>query len=515
MKFRTKIKISFLLLIFIPITLLLLTLFTILKFQTRSVQNKYGIKDSGSEMFANQTKVYSKVTENIFNEVKEDIKDNPQKLVDLNYIRELDERLDKCSSFLIVKRDDTLIYDGCENTEKSLTKNLPNYNGEYLYPGSYKGNTYIYGDYKYLIKQLTLNVADVKDKDGYYTVTMYIVTCMDSVMPQIKKMIIEMLIAVIAVIILASVVLMAWIQRSIAKPLEALTVATKKIAAGDLDFKLERTTNDEFGELCDDFEEMRIRLKQSAEDRIRYDEENKELISNISHDLKTPITSIKGYIEGIRDGVANTPEKMDKYIKTIYNKANDMDRLIGELTMYSKIDNNTATYNFQKVNVDEYFSDCVEEISVELESKNINLTYFNYADKDTIVIADPEQLKRVINNIISNSVKYIGHKKGAVNIRIGDEEQFVHVQIEDNGKGIGKKELPYIFDRFYRTDSSRNSGQGGSGIGLSIAKKIIEMHGGRIWASSMENTGTIIHFELRKYYEKESVSVDEQENIDY
>ncbi len=121
----------------------------------------------------------------------------------------------------------------------------------------------------------------------------------------------------------------------------------------------------------------------------------------------------------------------------------------------------------------------------------------------------------MINNIISNSVKYIGYKKGAVNIRIGDEEQFVHVQIEDNGKGIGKKELPYIFDRFYRTDSSRNSGQGGSGIGLSIAKKIIEMHGGRIWASSMENTGTIIHFELRKYYEKESMSVDEQENIDY
>ncbi len=515
MKFRTKIKISFMLLILIPITLLLVTLFTILKLQTKSVQNKYGITDSGSEMFANQTKIYSKVTEKIFDRIKYDVENDSHKLMDMDYIKELDKELNKSSSFIIVKRDGDTVYDGCEDAEAKLAKNLPNYNGEYLYPGTYKGNTYIYGDYKYLIKQLTFNVADPSYPDGYYKITIYVVTYMDNIMPQIKKMIIEMLIAVILVIILATILLIAWIQRSIAKPLEALTVATKKIAAGNLDFRLERMTNDEFGDLCDDFEEMRIRLKESAEERIRYDEENKELISNISHDLKTPITSIKGYIEGIRDGVANTPEKMDKYIKTIYNKANDMDRLIGELTMYSKIDNNTVTYNFQKVNVDEYFSDCVEDICIELESKNINLTYFNYVDKDTIVIADPEQLKRVINNIISNSVKYIGHKKGAVNIRIGDEGDFVHVQIEDNGKGIGKQELPYIFDRFYRTDSSRNSGQGGSGIGLSIAKKIIEMHGGKIWASSMENTGTIIHFVLRKYYEQEVVIENEQEDINH
>jgi signal transduction histidine kinase len=298
---------------------------------------------------------------------------------------------------------------------------------------------------------------------------------------------------------MTAIVLAIWVHRSIMNPLKQLGDATKRIAEGDLDFTLQAKTQDEFGALCDDFENMRKRLKESAEDKIRDDEESKELISNISHDLKTPITAIKGYVEGIMDGVADTPEKMEKYIKTIYNKANDMDKLIGELTVYSQIDTNRIPYNFKKVNVDDYFSDCVEEISVELEAKNIRLNYFNYVDKDTIIIADPEQLKRVVNNIISNSVKYIGNKQGALNIRINDDNDFVHVEIEDNGKGIQAKDLPYIFDRFYRTDSSRNSNQGGSGIGLAIAKKIIEVHGGKIWATSKVDTGTIMHFIIRKY----------------
>lgn len=205
------------------------------------------------------------------------------------------------------------------------------------------------------------------------------------------------------------------------------------------------------------------------------------------------------------DGIADTPEKMNKYIKTIYNKTNDMDKLIGELTMYSRIDTNRIPYDFKKVNVDEYFSDCAEEISTELEAGNISLSYKNNIDKDTIIIADPEQLKRVINNIVSNSVKYIGNKEGRLNITINDEHDYIHVEIEDNGKGIEQKNLSRIFDRFYRTDSSRNSKQGGSGIGLAISRKIIEMHGGSIWATSKLGEGTTIHFIIRKYYEPEVI----------
>ena len=201
------------------------------------------------------------------------------------------------------------------------------------------------------------------------------------------------------------------------------------------------------------------------------------------------------------DGVADTPEKLNKYICTIYNKANDMSHLIEELTFYSKIDTNRIPYTFNKINIDQYFRDCVEEMKLDLEEKNIEMTYFNYTDEDIIIIADAEQLKKVVNNIIGNSVKYLDKKKGIINIRIKDAGDFVQVEIEDNGKGIAIKDLPYIFDRFYRTDASRNSSQGGSGIGLSIVKKIIEDHGGRIWATSKEATGTVMCFVFRKYKE--------------
>ena len=142
------------------------------------------------------------------------------------------------------------------------------------------------------------------------------------------------------------------------------------------------------------------------------------------------------------------------------------------------------------------------EVSKKLEEKNIELAYFNYLEEDVIIIADVEQLKRVINNIINNSVKYMDKRKGIINIRVKDAVDFVQVEIEDNGKGISVRDLPYIFDRFYRTDASRNSSQGGSGIGLSIVKKIVEDHGGRIWATSRENTGTVMCMVFRKYQEE-------------
>lgn len=201
------------------------------------------------------------------------------------------------------------------------------------------------------------------------------------------------------------------------------------------------------------------------------------------------------------DGVADTPDKMDKYIRTIYNKANDMERLINELTYYSGIDNNKIPYNFHRINVADYFGDCVEEVGMDLEQRNIKLNYSNLAQTDTVVIADPEQMKKVINNIISNSVKYMDKPNGVIDIRILDQVDSICVEIEDNGRGIAQKDLGRIFERFYRTDASRNSAQGGSGIGLSIVKKIIEDHGGYIWATAKEGEGTCMHFVLRKYIE--------------
>ena len=305
----------------------------------------------------------------------------------------------------------------------------------------------------------------------------------------------------LVILIFTSVSIGLWIYRSVAAPLVKLRKATQNIKEGNLDFVLEVDGTDEFAELCRDFEEMRRRLKESAEEKVLLDKENKELISNISHDLKTPITAVKGYVEGIMDGVADTPEKMDRYVRTIYNKTNEMDHLINELTFYSKIDTNRIPYTFSKLNVDDYFSDCAEEVGLELETRGIQLYYANYVEKDVLVIADGEQIRRVIHNIISNAIKYMDKTKGVIQIRVKDVGDFIQVEIEDNGKGIASKDLTYIFDRFYRTDVSRNSSKGGSGIGLSIVSKILEDHGGKVWATSREGIGTIMYFVLRKYQE--------------
>ena len=311
----------------------------------------------------------------------------------------------------------------------------------------------------------------------------------------------DLFLSAFIILIFTALAIGLWLYRSIATPLVKLKKVTQNIKEGNLDFVLDVEGNDEFSQLCQDFEEMRRRLKESTEEKNLIEKENKELISNISHDLKTPITAVKGYVEGIMDGVADTPEKMDRYVRTIYNKTNEMDHLINELTFYSKIDTNRIPYTFSKLNVEDYFSDCAEEVGLELETKGIELVYANYVENDVVVIADGEQIRRVIHNIIGNAIKYMDKKRGIIQIRVKDVGDFIQVEIEDNGNGIGAKDLPYIFDRFYRTDISRNSSKGGSGIGLSIVKKILEDHGGKVWATSREGIGTIMYFVLRKYQE--------------
>ena len=326
---------------------------------------------------------------------------------------------------------------------------------------------------------------------------------------QVKLMAKDMILTATIILVFTALSVGLWIYRSIAVPLVKLRKATRNIKEGNLDFVLEVEGNDEFSQLCQDFEEMRKRLKESTEEKILMDKENKELISNISHDLKTPITAVKGYVEGIMDGVADTPEKMDRYVRTIYNKTNEMDHLINELTFYSKIDTNRIPYTFSKLNVEDYFSDCAEELGLEMETRGIELVYANYVEKGVQVIADGEQIRRVIHNIVSNAIKYMEKPKGIIQLRVKDVGDFIQVEIEDNGKGIAAKDLPYIFDRFYRTDVSRNSSKGG--IGLSIVKKIMEDHGGKVWATSRLGIGTIMYFVLRKYQE---VPVNEQ-NFDH
>ena len=489
MKIKTKLLLTFFTITVVPIALIYVSVRGLSSYQERVFSETYGITEQIDLMSGASIRLFNHLTETIQRKIETEIQKEPEVFNDPQYLEQLNGRLKENHSFLMVRKNGETIFTGDTDAGAKLQEDITDY--ENLGEMESWGN-YLDGETEHLIKQREFRLDDGSQMG------VYLFTNVVDVIPEVQSMMSEIFLSSAIILFITGGVLTAWVYRSILWPIGKLQEATKQIRDGNLDFTLDVEDDDEIGQLCQNFEEMRIRLKESTEEKIQYDKESKELISNISHDLKTPITAIKGYVEGIMDGVASSPEKLDKYIRTIYNKANDMDRLIDELTFYSKIDTNKIPYTFSKINVSNYFKDCIDEVGLELEARGVELGYFNFVDEDVMVIADAEQLKRVINNIIGNSLKYMDKKHGIINIRLLDVGDFVQIEIEDNGKGIGQKELPYIFDRFYRTDSSRNSSKGGSGIGLSIVKKIIEDHGGKIWATSKEGIGTEIHFVLRK-----------------
>lgn len=488
MNLKNKLIIAFVIIIAIPIVLISAVGGVIINYQLNAIKQSYDV-ESTTQVLTNPMQLLNRLTRGVYNDIKLCALKTPEKFEETEFIQNLNEDVEEKQSFIVLRKNKDIIYYGNEDKGNKVVKSLPAFGN---YTLEMEGGIYVGGNNQFLIKQ----------QDFYFTDggegSIFVVTDVNQLLPQVKTSAFQLVYSVIIIICFTAVLLTYWIYTSILRPLNTLKVATNKIKDGDLDFSIETDLNDEIGSLCEDFEEMRVRLKELIEDRMQIEVDMKELISNISHDLKTPITAIKGYSEGILDGVADTPEKLDKYLKTIYTKANDMSSLVDELSFYSKIDCNTMPYTFANINLDRYFSDCIEELSLDLEVKNIDIGYFNYTDKDLKIIADHEQLKRVVNNIIGNSVKYIGKKKGLINVRINDADSFVKVEIEDNGKGIAKADLNNIFARFYRTDASRNSSKGGSGLGLAIAQKIIDDHGGKIWASSKEDVGTIIYFTLKK-----------------
>ncbi len=491
MRIKRRLGTTFLIITLIPLFFILLG-WTLLKdYRTGMFLKAYGISSRTDIEPGNSLKLYNLLTEEIYQELEKGAGENPGQFRDAGVLDSYNRELTRRYSYLVLREGQQITYCG---SEEKIPEYLPAWTAESR-EGSTGSGCYIDEGMERLVKPVFFSFPDGKPAG------LFIVTRAEGTVPEMKEMFTDMAILAVCIILLTAMGVILWMYRALYSPLLRLTAATKKIRDGDLDFSLEVENDEEIGELFQDFEEMRIRLRDSAEEKLRNDRESKELISNISHDLKTPITAIKGYVEGILDGVASSPEKLDRYIRTIYNKANDMDHLIDELMFYSKIDTNKVPYHYSRLRVSDYFEDCAEEVGLDMETRGVSFTYENKISPDVMVIADAEQLKRVVNNIINNSFKYMDKQEKKISLEIRDDGDFIHVVIADNGKGISAADLPHIFDRFYRTDSSRNSSTGGSGIGLSIVKKIIEDHSGRIWAISREGEGTEMHFVLRKYLE--------------
>lgn len=348
------------------------------------------------------------------------------------------------------------------------------------------------GDRQYSVERLNFTFSDRSNGSVYFLSDM---SPLASFFPKVMPTVAGVLLLILC---LTNGALTVIVSRSFIKPLYALKGAAEQIKEGNLDDGLNLGRKDEFGEVGAAFEEMRIRLKQSIGLQLQYEENRKELLSNISHDLKTPITAIKGCVEGLLDGIADTPEKRNSYLRMIGRKAEDMDREIDELFLFSKLDLKRVPFHFERLELTSYLRDHEEELRLQPRSADVQISYERGNGRNVYVQADREKLHRVIQNIVDNSMKYMDKKTKRIDIVLSESPGEAVVRISDNGAGIDPEALPHIFDRFYRADPSRSGSSGGSGLGLAIVKQIVEEHRGRVWAESEPGAGTSIIFTLPK-----------------
>ncbi len=491
MRLRNRILTAFLIILLFPACMIGTIGSMIITHQVRSIEMTFQVDTNTWEVMTEPVQVLNRMTRGTFNELCTMAEKYPDRFLDAARVETINTQLKQKYSYLIVEKDGKEVFVGDRNHYTMIRELLPETDSSDYVP--YDGGIYVGSTEPFLVKTNSIRFSD--GEIGNF----YIVTDVKSLVVSLRSATTGVIFWALVVMAVTACVLVLWLYQGILKPLNALRRATRQIQDGNLEYSLqENIGDDEIGQLCQDFEEMRVHLKEEIEVRIQYEQDLRELISNISHDIKTPLTAIKGYAEGLLDGVADTPERQEKYLRTIYTKANDMTALIDELSFYTKIDANNIPYHFEHVKVNDYFMDCAEENTEELELINIHLEYFSNVKDDTRMLADREQIHRVMNNLIGNAVKYRGEKeKGNISISLFEEEKVVRVEVKDNGQGIEEKDLPNIFERFYRADASRNS-KGGTGLGLAIVKKIIEEHGGTIYAQSKEGEETCIIFTLKK-----------------
>ena len=305
----------------------------------------------------------------------------------------------------------------------------------------------------------------------------------------------------ILVILLVGAYLSRLLSRQIIEPLSELRRAAAEIRRGNLDTAMTIRTQDEFGDACRDFDQMRLELKRSREQQRKYEQNRKELIAGISHDLSTPLTALKGYASGIIEGIAHTPEKQRHYVEMIYQGALTMEKLVDSLFLFSKLDLGRIPFHLEPVVLQDYFRDFVAEKCQELRDRGIDLTF--QGQSTACVSIDRMQFQRVIDNLLTNSWKYRRGDRSGVRLILSDRENQLKLDFIDDGIGVGDEDLPKLFDSFYRTDPARSNVAKGSGLGLAIVKQIILGMKGTIWAEQNPAGGLVIRIVLPTIERKE------------
>ena len=284
-----------------------------------------------------------------------------------------------------------------------------------------------------------------------------------------------------------------FVVRKIEEPLDLLSEGAGRLGAGDLDYRIAYGGKDEFAPVCSAFNEMAARLKDSLERTRRDEESRKELLAGISHDLRSPLTSIRAYVEGLLDGVAQTAEAKQRYLRTIYTKAEDIDRLVSQLFLYSKLDLEGVPMEMRPIRLDTFIASFVEDAAPDSHTRGLEVSAEQLAP--VTVSADPAQLYRVLSNILENSIKYTDKETGHLRITLEESGRLV---LADDGPGVPAEALPKLFDVFYRSDPARKNPAGGSGLGLAIAAKAVRSMGGTIQAFNVPDGGLAIAIMLPK-----------------
>lgn len=280
------------------------------------------------------------------------------------------------------------------------------------------------------------------------------------------------------------------LEGRILTPIDKLRKGLEEIARGNYSVKLEGCAGSHIGSLMDSFNAMAAKLHEGEKLQAEYEENRKMLIANISHDLKTPITSIRGYIEAIDEANVELPENIRRYLKVINSNTEYMNRLIDDLFLFSKLDMQKLEFQLVNVDVRSFFNDIMEEFKLGYEENNISFRYGDRLEEDCSFNIDRKRIHQVLLNIISNAIKYGEGQGMSIKTELYRQDDFICIGIWDDGPGIPEEKLEHIFDRFYRIDNERTKDLASTGLGLAIAKELVEAHGGSISVASKVGEGS-------------------------
>lgn len=291
------------------------------------------------------------------------------------------------------------------------------------------------------------------------------------------------------VIYLLSFIIMIIFTFFVYRPIKQISHAATEFAKGNLKYKvLVVNTDDELGKLANSLNYMASQLRTLEEDQRKF-------IANISHDFRSPLTSIKGYIEAMKDGTI-PPESREKYLDTVLFETNRLNKLTKSLLTINAWENKEHRLDISDYNIKTEIRHVIETLEVLSNKKKI-LFETTFKTKYLVVSADRDKIEQVLYNLIDNAIKFsdIG---STIYITVYDKGDKIYVSIKDNGVGISSENIPKIFDRFYKLDSSRGKDKTGTGLGLSIVKEILQYHNENITVVSTEGAGTEFVFSLKK-----------------